>query len=142
MIVADANLLVYALHADMPQHVDAKRWLEDRLNGDEILALSWVVILAVVRLSTNVRLFPEAITVDEALAVVQGWLEHPMVLLVQPGPDHWLILSELLKQAGEAGNLTPDAHLAALAIEHNAEVHSCDSDFHRFPGLRFHNPLN
>jgi hypothetical protein len=141
VIVADANLLFYALHADMPQHAAAKAWLEDCLNGEETLALSWVVVLAVLRLTTNSKLFPTALSVDEALAVVQAWLDHPRVHLIEPGPEHWSTLSNLLKQVGRAGNLTPDAHLAALAIEHKGEVHSCDSDFRRFPGLRFRNPL-
>lgn len=141
MIVADANLLVYALHAQMPQHHGARAWLGDCLNGDEPLALCWVVILAVVRLSTNSRLFPAALTVDQALGVVQGWLDHPGVVLLQPGADHWRILSGLLRDAGQAGNLTPDAHLAALAIEHDAQLHSCDGDFRRFAQLRFRNPL-
>lgn len=73
--------------------------------------------------------------------LVEGWLQHPLVTVVHPGPNHWSILRQLLEQAGTAGNLTPDAHLAALAIEHNCTLYSADSDFGRFPGLRFRNPL-
>jgi hypothetical protein len=141
MIVADANLLVYALHADMPNHVAARQWLERSLAGEEPFGLCWVVILAVVRLCTNPRLFPGALSADQALEVVQGWLDHPSVVLLQPGPRHWEILAALLRQAGNAGNLTMDAHLAALALEHGGVVHSCDADFHRFTGLRLINPL-
>ncbi|TVS02442.1 MAG: type II toxin-antitoxin system VapC family toxin [Cyanobium sp. PLM2.Bin73] len=141
MIVADANLLVYALHSDLPGHAAARRWLEQSLAGDEPLALCWVVILAVVRLCTNARLFPAALTVEQVLQVVQAWLDHPSVVLLQPGPRHWEILAGLLRQAGAAGNLTMDAHLAALALEHGGVVHSSDADFRRFPGLRFCNPL-
>jgi hypothetical protein len=141
MIVADANLLLYALHADMPRHAAAKRWLEQCLAAEEPLALCWVVILAVVRICTNSRLFPNALKTGQALEVVQAWLDQPVVLVLHPGPQHWQILSGLLHQAGTAGNLTMDAHLAALAIEHDGVVHSCDADFRRFPGLRFLNPL-
>ncbi len=141
MILIDANLLIYALHSDMPKHGPARVWLETQLNGDEPLALCWIVILAVVRLTTNKRLFPAALSVEQALTAVAGWLSHPLVVVIQPGPDHWAILARLLREVGRAGDLTPDAHLAALAIEHSCELHSCDSDFRRFPGLRFRDPL-
>jgi len=141
MIVADANLLIYALHADMAKHAAARSWLEQCLDGEEPLALSWVVILAVMRICTNGRLFPGALTVEQGLDVVENWLEHPSVVVLQPGQRHWQILAGLLCAAGTAGNLTMDAHLAALAIEHGGVVHSCDADFRRFPGLRWFNPL-
>ncbi|MFM7086469.1 MAG: TA system VapC family ribonuclease toxin [Cyanobium sp.] len=142
MILIDANhLLVYSLHSDMPRHEAARAWLEDCLNGKETIGLSWSVILAVLRLTTNERLFPSALPVEQALAVVEGWLQHPLVVLISPGPDHWHTLATLLRDAGMGGNLTPDAHLAALAMEHGGTVYSCDADFRRFPGLRFRNPL-
>jgi len=141
MIVADANLLIYALHADMPGHAAARRWLEQSLAGDEPLALCWVVILTVVRLCTNSRLFPEGLTVEQALEVVQAWLDQPAVLLLEPGPRHWIILADLLRQSGAAANLSMDAHLAALALEHGGVVHSSNADFLRFPSLRLVNPL-
>lgn len=75
--------------------------------------------------------------VDQALGVVDEWLSHPRVRILQPGPRHAGILGRLLVAAGTAGNLTNDAHLAALAIEHNAEVGTFDRDFKRFAGLRF-----
>ena len=142
MILADANLLVYSLHADTPKHAASKAWLDQALNGDEPLALCWLVAVAVIRITTNTQLFPAALTVEQALAVLDGWLEQPSVLLIQPGPDHWSILSGLLREIGTAGNLTNDAHLAALAIEHNCTLCSADADFRRFAGLRFHNPLS
>jgi len=141
MILVDANLLLYALHAEMPQHRAAKTWLEGCLNGTTAVALSWVVVLAVIRLSTNRRLFPRALTVDQILTVVEGWLSQPQVHWVEPGPEHWATLASLLREAGTAGNLTPDAHLAALAIEHNCTLCSADNGFRRFTGLRFRNPL-
>jgi len=142
MIIVDANLLVYALHADMPKHSAARAWLEQCLNGDEPIALCWLVILAVIRISTNTRLFPRALTVDQSVAVIEEWLSHPAVVQIEPGPRHWTILHDLLAHVGTAENLTSDAQLAALAIEHDARVHSSDADFRLFPGLRFHNPLN
>lgn len=125
----------------MPGHAAARRWLEQSLDGEEPVALCWAVILAVVRLCTNVPLFPDALTVEQALEVVQAWLDHPSVLLLEPGPRHWGIPANLLRQAGLAGNLTMDAHLAALALEHGGVVYSSDDDFRRFPGLRLINPL-
>lgn len=141
MILVDANLLVYALHADLPQHQAAKAWFERAVMGQEPLALCWMVILAVIRLSTNNRLFPQALSAGQAVAVVESWLGHPGVVVIGPGEAHWPILSGLLGTLGEAGNLTPDAHLAALAIEHGAVIFSADNDFRRFPGLRVCNPL-
>jgi toxin-antitoxin system PIN domain toxin len=141
MIIADANLLIYALHADMPGHAAARCWLEQSLAGEEPVALCWEVILAVLRLCTNTRLFPAALSADQALEVVRAWLDHPSVLLLEPGPRHWGILADLLRQAGAAGNLTMDAHLAAMALEHGGVVHSSDTNFCRFAGLRVINPL-
>ena len=125
----------------MPRHGAAKQWLEQSLTGNEPVALCWVVILAVVRICTNSRLFPSALTAGHAVEVVQGWLDQPAVLVLQPGPQHWQILADLLRQAGTAGTLTMDAHLAAMAIEHDGVVHTCDADFRRFPGLRLINPI-
>jgi predicted nucleic acid-binding protein len=95
-----------------PRHGAAKPWLEQSLTGNEPVALCWVVILAIVRIGTNSRLFPSALTAGQALEVVQGWLDQPAVLVLQPGSQHWQILADLLHQAGNACYLTVDAHLA------------------------------
>jgi toxin-antitoxin system PIN domain toxin len=139
--VADLNLLVYAFNRDAPQHPAARRWLEQRLGGDETFGLSWAVVLGFVRLMTNPRIFERPISAERALAIVDGWLALPVVELVAPGERHWTILRALLTESGVAGNLTTDAHLAAIAIEQGAELESADGDFARFRGLRWSNPL-
>lgn len=141
MILIDTNLWLYAALQDIPQHSAAKAWLEATFNHRESIALPWSVALAVLRISTQRRLMQQPLSPTQAIELVEGWLEHPQVTVVQPGPSHWSILRLLIQGTGTAGNLTMDAHLAALAIEHNATLCSADSDFRRFPGLRFLNPL-
>lgn len=141
MILIDTNLWLYATLRELPQHDRARRWLESTINGDEPIALPWSVVLGVVRISTQPRLMQQPLSPAEALDLVEGWLMQPLVRLVQPGPDHWSLLRQLLEAVGRAGNLTPDAHLAALAISSDSLLCSADNDFRRFPGLRFHNPL-
>ncbi|HSH74546.1 MAG TPA: type II toxin-antitoxin system VapC family toxin [Longimicrobiales bacterium] len=141
MIIVDLNALLYAVNADGPHHEAAKPWLEDLLSGDEVVALPWVVLLGFLRLSTNPRIFPSPLDPEQALEVVDGWLSHASVRPLSPGGEHWRILRSLLLEAGTAGDLTTDAHLAALAIAHGAELHSTDTDFARFPYLRWVNLL-
>lgn len=131
----------YAVNADAPHHDAAKRWLEEVLSGDEPIALPWSVVLGFLRVSTLSRIFPNALSVEEALSAVDGWLSLPVVRTLQPSSEHWRILRSLIVQAGTAGNLTTDAHLAALAIEHGSELCSTDNDFRRFRQLRWSNPL-
>jgi toxin-antitoxin system PIN domain toxin len=139
--VVDVNLLLYAINRDAPRHEAAKVWLERALSADEPVGFAWVVILGFLRLSTHPRVFPEPLTPEQALAVVDGWLSRPTVRTLNPGDGHWRLLKELLERAGSAGNLTTDAHLAAVAIEHGAELVSTDSDFARFRHLRWGDPL-
>lgn len=141
MILIDTNLWLYSSLQDVPQHAQAKAWLEATFNAEEGIALPWSVALAVLRISTQSRLMLRPLSPAQALELVEGWLRHPMVEVVQPGPSHWSVLRLLIQEAGTAGNLTSDAHLAALAIEHDCTLCSADSDFRRFPGLRFRNPL-
>lgn len=141
MRLADLNLLIYAVNRDAPQHTKAKAWLEDCLAGDETLGLSWTVILGFLRLTTNARVFERPLRAEDSAAFIDDWLAHPNVELVSPGDRHWSILRGLLLDSGTAGNLSSDAHLAALAIEHEAELHSADADFQRFQGVRWRNPL-
>ena len=141
MKVADLNLLVYAFNRNAPHHPAARRWLEQRLGGDETFGLSWAVVLGFVRLMTNPRIFDRPMSSERALAIVDGWLALPVVELVAPGERHWSILRALLTESGVAGNLTTDAHLAAIASERGAELASADGDFARFRGLRWSNPL-
>ena len=141
MILIDTNLWLYSTLEESPRHRKAKAWLESSFNGETAIAMPWSVVLAVLRISTQSRLMLQPLSPDQAMELVESWLQHPLVEVVQPGPSHWSVLRVLLEGAGTAGNLTSDAHLAALAIEHNATLCSADSDFRRFPGLRFRNPL-
>jgi toxin-antitoxin system PIN domain toxin len=141
VLIADLNLLLYATNADAPQHERARRWWESAVTGDENVGLAWIVILGFVRIATNPRIMSVPLTLAQALAIVGGWLAQPGIRVVEPTDRHWRILEELLAETGAAGNLTSDAHLAALAIEHGATLCSADRDFARFERLRWHNPL-
>ena len=141
MKLIDANLLLYAVNKDAPLHAKAKAWLETTLSGRETVAFSWNVILAFVRLTTRPGLFRNALSPERAIDLVAAWLDQPSATVVHPGPRHLPILRGLLTSLGTGGNLTSDAHLAALAIEQNAELCSCDADFARFAGLDWRNPL-
>lgn len=141
MIVPDVNLLVYAVHAESPLHARAQRWLPELLDGDEPVGIPWTVSLAFLRLVTNRRIFPNPFPVDDAVAVVDAWYARRFVSVLEPGPEHGRILKRLLLASGTAGNLTSDAHLAAVCIERGAVLHTADADFGRFPGLHWTNPL-
>lgn len=141
MKLLDLNILLYAVNSDTPLHAAAKAWLEDTLSGAERVAIPWPVLLGFIRISTSSRVMPRPIPTRQALDVIDSWLAQPAVSAIHPGDDHWRILRALLAETGTAGNLSTDAHLAALAIEHGAELCSTDTDFARFRGLRWTNPL-
>lgn len=141
MIVPDTNLLIYAINRDAPHHERARAWLEDLLSSAEPVGLPWLVLIAFLRLTTHPRIFETPLATEAALDYVNHWLAQPCARALDPGERHWLILSQLLRKDGTAGNLTNDAHLAALAIEHGACLHTADTDFLRFPDLNVHNPL-
>lgn len=141
MIFIDANLLIYAIDADSPHHGRARPWLERTLSGADPVGLPWTVILAFVRLTTRAGIMRRPLPLADALAYVESWLRQPCVEAVAPGAQHWPILCRLLEATGTAGNLTSDAHIAALALERGAAVCSTDHDFARFPGIRHVNPL-
>jgi uncharacterized protein len=141
VIVVDLNLLIYAINEDALQHERARRWWETALSGGDRVGLAWSVILGFIRLTTNPRVMPRPLASEQALAVIDDWLAHPSVAAVEATTRHWAIVKELLLPLGSAGNLTTDAHLAALAIEHGARLCSTDNDFSRFAGLRWLNPL-
>ena len=141
MKLPDANLLLYALDEESLLHARARAWLEALLSGTEPVGFAWVVMLAFVRLSTRPQLFANPLAPAEAFPVVEGWLAQPCALVLQPTERHLAVLRGLVEPLGTAGNITTDAHLAALAIEHGGEVCSADTDFARFRGLRWTNPL-
>jgi uncharacterized protein len=141
MLVVDLNLILYAINRDAEAHEPARRWWEDALGGEEIVALPWTVILGFLRISTSPRIVSNPLTIEEATSAVEDWLSQPVVRALEPTERHWPILRSLLEASGSAGNLTSDAHLAALAIEHGATLYSADHDFGRFAHLRWHNPI-
>lgn len=141
MIIPDVNLLVYAHNAAAPLHAPARRWWEDLVNGEQPIGLPWAVAFGFIRLVTHPSVLAEPLAALEALAYVRGWAELASVTVVEPGYRHLAIVERLFAATGVAASLTTDTHLAALAIEHQAELHSNDADFARFPGLRWKNPL-
>ncbi|HEV2767008.1 MAG TPA: TA system VapC family ribonuclease toxin [Acidimicrobiales bacterium] len=141
MKLLDLNLLLYAVDEASPHHDVARPWVEATLSGPETVALSWSVLLGFVRLSTRATVFEEPLEADEALDLVDSWLAQPPTTVVHPTDRHAAVLRSLIAPLGTAGNLTTDAHLAALSIEHGAELCSADADFTRFPGVRWTNPL-
>lgn len=142
MIIPDVNLLVHAHNSQSRRHEAARAWWEELMNGDESVGLTWITILGFIRITTNSRILDNPLDVAEACRRVRSWLAQPQTLLIDPGDRHADILFRLLESLGTAGNLTTDAHLAALAIEHQAGLHSSDADMARFPGLKWINPLS
>ena len=141
MIIPDLNLLVYAHNAADRRHASAREWWESCLNGSEPVGMAWATLLGFVRLTTHRQVLVSPLPVATATGVVEEWLDQPIVRVLVPGRDHAKHCFGFLKKLGVAGNLTTDAHLAALALEYQAELHSTDTDFAQFPGLRWHNPL-
>ena len=141
MIVPDVNLLVHAHDSRSRRHEAARKWWETLMNGTGSVGLPWVAILGFIRIATNPKILDNPLDAGGACGRVRSWLAQPQTILIHPGARHADILFGLLEAAGAAGNLTTDAHLAALAIEHQAELHSTDADMARFSGLRWVNPL-
>lgn len=141
LILVDANLLIYAIDRDSPHHQAAHKWVEGAFSGSTTVGLSWGVILPFLRLTTRPGILRHPMSTEDALGFIDEWIHLDVVEVVVPGERHWQVFRNLLKAAGAAGNLTSDAHLAALAIERGAAVYSADNDFARFPGLHHVNPL-
>jgi toxin-antitoxin system PIN domain toxin len=140
VILVDTNVLLYAINEDDPRHDVSRAFLEHALDGHEPVGFSWVVLLAFLRLATKPGLFPNPWPVDEALDLIGTWLDLPAAVVVEPTPRHFGLLAGLLAPSGTGGNLTSDAHLAALALEHHATIVTFDGDFGRFPGVRWRAP--
>jgi toxin-antitoxin system PIN domain toxin len=141
MVIPDINLLVYAYNSDAPEHRKARAWWEGLLSAASTVGLPWAVLLGFLRVMTSRRILIDPMKPSEAIAHIRSWLEEPQTEIIQPGPRHLDIVEELARASHVAGELTTDLHLAALAIEHQAELHSNDADFTRFAGLRWVNPL-
>jgi toxin-antitoxin system PIN domain toxin len=142
MILVDANILIYAIDRDAPHHRRAHAWLESIMSGTAQVTLAWIVILAFLRITTRAGIMRNPLKTEQSIGYIDSWLEQPHVLLGVPGERHWAILRNLLIESGTAGNLTSDAHLAALAIEKGATIYTADNDFRRFAGVRVINPLS
>lgn len=141
MILVDANLLVYAHVSTFAQHVRAREWLDAQLNGVAPVGLPWPSLFAFLRLVTNPRVFENPEPMPAAWQQVQAWLQCGTSWTPQPTERHSEVLGNLLLQSGVHANLVPDAHFAALAIEHGLIVCSTDGDFGRFSEVRWQNPL-
>lgn len=136
MKMPDVNVLLYAANGDSPQHDAARGWIEDAFARPAGVAFGWPALLGFLRLATRSGIFAKPLGVEDALGVVDAWLQHPRARVIVPTARHAQVLSGLLIAAGLGGNLVSDAHLAALAIEHGAELGTFDRDFQRFAGLR------
>lgn len=141
MLLIDANLLIYAYHAESAEHAAAKAWMEKAFSGSEPVGLPWQSILAFLRITTHNRVFQKPLSIGKARSLVEQWLVRPQVHTVEAGADFFATLSGLLEPAQIRGAMVSDAALAALAIEHGATLYTTDRDFARFPGLRWVNPL-
>ena len=140
MKLVDANVLLYAVNRDARHHESSKRWLDAALSGADTVAFAWVPLLAFLRLSTKISLFPSPLSPEEALDQVDAWLAAPPAVVVEPTLEHARVLRRLLDTVGSGGNLVNDAHLAALAVEHRCQIVSFDNDFARFSGVTWISP--
>ena len=140
MKLVDANVLLYAVNRDAPQHASARDWLDEALSGGARVAFCWVVLLAFLRLSTNGQIFDEPLSVSEAIAQAEDWLAQPAAVVVEPTARHLGVVQQLLAPLETGGNLVNDAHLAALAVEHRCTVVSYDTDFLNFDGVKLQTP--
>jgi len=141
MIIPDANLLIYAHNESDPDHRVAKEWWIGLLRGNEEVGIPLAVVMAFVRLTTSPRVLAKPLEAVESIKIVESWFEAPGVRLLVYGEGHVANFLTEVNRVGVAGNLTTDAHLAALAKEYRAIIHSADADFDRFDGLRWCNPL-
>jgi toxin-antitoxin system PIN domain toxin len=141
MIIPDINLLLYAYDASSCFHAEAAAWWQECLSATETVGLPAVVLFGFVSIGTSARVYDDPLTPKEASGYVRSWLAQPCARIVEPGPDHVVQVLKLLEAAGTAGNLVTDAQIAALTMEHGAVLHTADTDFLRFPGLRCVNPI-
>ncbi|MEO7675994.1 MAG: type II toxin-antitoxin system VapC family toxin [Verrucomicrobiota bacterium] len=141
MILVDANLLLYAEDSLSEHHAAARTWWDTQLSGSGSVGLCWPVMNAFIRIGTNARLHQRPLTLKESTERVQSWFNQSCVRIIQPTDQHWTIFQQMLRSGNAVGNLVSDAHLAALAVEHNCVLYSTDADFSRFRGLKWKNPI-
>lgn len=140
-MLIDANLLLYAVDATAPEHPRAASWLTERLNGDIRVGIPWESIGAFMRISTHPRATKQPLSAADAWRYVEDWLAVDLVWVPVATERHAAVLGGLIQRHRVSGNLVPDAHLAALAIEHGLEICSADTDFVRFTEVRWQNPI-
>jgi toxin-antitoxin system PIN domain toxin len=140
--IPDVNILLSLVDENSLNHSRVRAWWEEAMSSDEPIGFAWVALLGFLRISTSTPAFPNPLSPELALAIIDQWLSAATSVVIQPTERHAEILRDLITSVGTAGNLTTDAHIAALAIEYDAEVCSADRDFGRFPGLRWLNPLD
>ena len=140
MTIVDANVLMYAVNTASPQHARARRWLDGALSSGARVGLPWLSLLAFVRLATHPAVFPNPLTLDQALAIVDGWCARPNVVHPEPSEGFAATFGEVLRTAGAHANLANDGFLAALARAYGATVVTFDRDFDRFEGVATHVP--
>ncbi len=140
-MIVDTNVLFFAASEAAPEHERASAWLEEALNGNRRVGLPWESLTGFVRLATNPRVVKKPMAPGDAWSLVEDWLAAPAAWIPLPTDRHAAVLGDLVRRYRAAGKLIPDAHLAALAIEHGAEVISTDTDFARFTEIRWRNPL-
>ena len=141
MILVDANILLYAEDSLSPRHQQACEWWDQQLSGTDVICLCWTVLCAYIRIGTNPRVFEHPLSLNQAQNRVESWLNQPCTRIIRPTERHWTVFKQILTDGQAVANLVTDAHLAALAIEHDCKLASADSDFARFPKLKWINPL-
>jgi uncharacterized protein len=141
VILPDVNLLLYAYDSTSQFHEKAASWWSACLSSTETVGLAAATAFAFIRIGTSSRAFADPLTVDEAAAHVEAWLQQPMVQVVETDTTDIRTALDLLRRTGGGSNLTSDAQLAALAARYDAVVHTADSDFARFPAISWYNPL-
>lgn len=142
MILVDANILLYAEDSLSALHLKARAWWDDMLSQGGPVCLCWTVLSAFIRIGTNPRVFDHPLSLQQALGRVQSWVDQPSTRIIRPTDNHWTIFQQMLTDGQAVANLVTDAHLAALAVEHGCDLASSDSDFARFPNLKWINPLS
>ncbi len=142
MILVDTNILLYAEDSLNPSNRQARAWWDEQLSGTGVVCLCWTVLSAFIRVGTNPRVFECPLALEQALARIQSWIDQPCTRIIRPTERHWFVFKQQLTTGQAVSNLVTDAHLAALAIEHGCTLTSTDSDFARFPKLKWINPLS
>ena len=136
MIIPDANLLLYAYDSTSPWHEKSRNWWESCLSGSETVGLCPAVLFAFVRIGTHPRVFENPMSIDLASRHVGGWLDRSVCRLIRVEPEDVASALNLLTGLGVGGDLTTDAQIAAAALRLDAKIHTMDTDFLRFPGVR------